>query len=232
MNVQSMSLRFTTLFFLECDGGYVQIDTGYCTEYGKYLNGLDTLDITLSEINYLLLTHHHDDHAGFAHQLLQDSGAQLIVHRNALPFLEKGTVDEAGTYVNWCIRMLGTWFFLVHGCSYPPVHIRKNDRVIEGDSTLLREIGIEGQILYTPGHTRDSISVIVGEHAFVGDAAMNFFNFCRIKFRPIIIQDMKDVFNSWDRIIESGAKSIYPSHGDPFNVEKLIHTRMELITND
>ena len=115
MNVQSMPLRFTTLFFLECDGGYVQIDTGYCTEYGKYLKGLDTLDITLSEFNYLLLTHHHDDHAGFAHQLLQDSRAKLIVHRNALPFLEKGTVDEAGTYVNWCIRML------TRICVTPPI---------------------------------------------------------------------------------------------------------------
>jgi glyoxylase-like metal-dependent hydrolase (beta-lactamase superfamily II) len=51
--------------------------------------------------------------------------------------------------------------------------------VSSDDFDLLKNIGIEGKILYTPGHLRDSISVVLSDgNAFVGDAAMNFLNFC------------------------------------------------------
>ncbi|MBU7042045.1 MAG: MBL fold metallo-hydrolase [Theionarchaea archaeon] len=217
----SLSLRFTTVFFLECDGGVLQIDTGYKKEYTTYVQTLDTMGFALSEITYLLLTHHHDDHAGFAQALLQDSGAKLIVHEHALPFIRTGTVDDVGEYVNWCIRLLGAGFFLFHNCTYPPISIRKTDRILEGDSSILRDCGIPGQIVYTPGHTTDSISVIVGDNAFVGDAAMNFFNFCHIQCRPIIIQNTEQVYQSWNRIISCGVKTIYPAHGGSFSVDRL-----------
>jgi glyoxylase-like metal-dependent hydrolase (beta-lactamase superfamily II) len=223
--VTTMSLRFTNLFFFPCDGGYLQIDTGYKNEYEKYKQNLEQLTIALSEITHLLLTHHHDDHTGFVQNLLEDSGAQLIVHKNALPFIQKGTVDDVEAYANWCIRLLGAGFFLLHDCAYPPISVRKTDSILEGDSSLLQDIGIEGHILHTPGHTTDSISVIVKENAFVGDAAMNFFNFCHIQCRPIIMNSREQVYDSWNRIIKSGVKTIYPSHGGLFSVERLIQAR-------
>ena len=55
--------------------------------------------------------------------------------------------------------------------------ITKKDYIVEGDNyEVLKEIGIDRTIFYTPGHTDDSISVVLSYgRAFVGDAAMNFF---------------------------------------------------------
>ena len=90
------------------------------------------------------------------------------------------------------------------------------------DADTLKQIGIEGEILHTPGHSADSISVLLSDgNAFVGDAAMNFLNFCRIKYRPIFIEDIDSVFTSWKKLMENGAKWIYPAHGRPFAVNKL-----------
>jgi hydroxyacylglutathione hydrolase len=57
--------------------------------------------------------------------------------------------------------------------------------------------------------------------AFVGDAAINFLGFCRIKYRPIVYLSIHDMYRSWERLIEKGAQTIYPSHGDAFDVDKL-----------
>jgi glyoxylase-like metal-dependent hydrolase (beta-lactamase superfamily II) len=228
MNAKFLRLRFTTIYFLECSNGYLQIDTGYHNEYGTFLRKLRDLGITLPEIKYLLLTHHHDDHVGFAQELLKNSKARLIVHKNAVPFLETGGTPEEWHYLNWCIRIVVTLFSSIHSHEYQLVQIRDTDFIVEGDSGLLRRIGIDGEIVHTPGHSVDSISVVSGEDAFVGDLAMNFLNFCRIRYRPIIIQNIEDVYRNWELLAEKGVKTIYPAHGSPFSVDELIRARKEL----
>jgi hydroxyacylglutathione hydrolase len=87
----------------------------------------------------------------------------------------------------------------------------------------LKDIGIDGKILYTPGHSRDSISVLLSNgSAFVGDVAMNFLRLTGIGHRPICIEDINTVYASWQRLIEQGAKAIYPSHGKPFSARELV----------
>ncbi len=200
------------------------IDTGYPRQYELFLEKLREARIRISDISYLLLTHHHDDHAGFANRLLEKSEVKLIVHKNALPFLKKGQHHKKGEHLNWWVHAVISLFsrFLSHG--YPSLDLRKDDIVVEDDeSELLKGLGIDGKILYTPGHSIDSISVLLSNgDAFVGDAAMNFLNLSRIKYRPFFIQNIGDVFKSWSRLIEAGAKRIYPSHGKPFNADELI----------
>jgi len=83
-------------------------------------------------------------------------------------------------------------------------------------------IGINGEILYTPGNTKDSISMILGDgSAFVGDAAMNFLIWVGTGHRPIFIENINEVFSSWEKIIKNGAKRIYPANGNPFSSDKL-----------
>ena len=84
----------------------------------------------------------------------------------------------------------------------------------------LIEFGIPGKIIYTPGHTQGSVSVLLetGE-AFVGCLAHNNLPF---RFRPglpIFAEDIEKVKESWKPIIQQGAKTIYPAHGNPFSVD-------------
>ena len=90
------------------------------------------------------------------------------------------------------------------------------------DYDLLKSLGVDGKILYTPGHSQDSISVILSNgRAFVGDVAMNFLRLTGIGHHPIFIEDINMVHGSWQRLIEQGGKRIYPSHGKPFSAQEL-----------
>jgi hydroxyacylglutathione hydrolase len=219
-----MRLGFTNSYLLKGSKGYIMIDTSYPSQYERFLRKLRKAHIRISDINYLLLTHHHDDHAGFANRLLEKSEVKLIVHKNALPFLKKGQHHKKGEHFNWWVHAVISLFsgFLSHG--YPSLNVHKDDIVIEdGNTEILKDLGIDGKILHTPGHSIDSISVLLTNgNAFVGDAAMNFLNLGRTQYRPFFIQNIGDVFKSWRLLIEAGAEKIYPSHGKPFNADELI----------
>lgn len=224
---------FTKDFLLPCTGGYLLIDTSYPDRFSEFEEKLKEKNIDISEIKYVLLTHHHDDHAGFAAELIRKTGAQLIVHRNAIAQLQSGRDTEKMQPLNWCTSACFTLFAALfkenkdHG--YPPVPIKKNDIIITGDNAeLLPSIGIDGKILHTPGHTSNCISVVLSDgSAFVGDVAMDLLNFCMCKRRPIYANDMNQVFASWEKVMATGAKWIYPAHGDPFSVDDLKSTMQE-----
>ncbi len=170
------------------------------------------------------MTHHHDDHAGFAAELLEKTGARLIVHEKALPFLARGVFEGKSRPLNRRVKViLGIFsFFRKRVC--PPVVPRRDDHVVAGDDRgFLRSIGIDGDILYTPGHTSDSMSVVMSNgDAFVGDAAMNFLKVCTIHYHPIFIMDIDEVYASWEKLRAYGAKTIYPAHGKAFGVNNLV----------
>ena len=223
-----LNLGITKCYLLECSRGYLLIDTAYPKDYVKFMKAIDRLGIGLDKIRYLLLTHHHDDHAGFAARLVERTGCKAIVHQDAILPLRKGQSEDTIAPVNHCIRAIFSLFRVIHReFNYPPLALTQEDRIISGDDfDLLKDIGIDGKILHTPGHSRDSMSVVLSDgSAFVGDAAMNFLNFCCIRYRPIFIDDIDLVFESWQKLTEHRAERIYPAHGDPFSVEKLTRYR-------
>lgn len=77
------------------------------------------------------------------------------------------------------------------------------------------ECKIQGKILFTPGHTSDSISLKVDNIIFCGDAAMNGFP---SPHRITIWMEDKIAFQkSWDILSTEEAGLIYPAHGKPFS---------------
>ena len=227
-SVRSAKLGWTRCYLLKCTGGYLLIDTYYQKYYGQFEKKLSNLGIATSDIKYLLLTHHHDDHAGFAAELVRCTGCRIIAHRNALSALEKGKYEGTAKPVNRRIQIVMTFYSLFHRgeWDFPPLRLADRDVVIEGDNEeFLKGIGIDGVILHTPGHTstRDSISVLLSDgRAFVGDAAMNFLRWTGVGHRPIYIEDINTVYESWRKLRERGARVIYPSHGRPFSAIKLV----------
>jgi len=224
--VHSVKLGWTRCFLLKCTGGYLLIDTDYEKYYALFEKKLARLGIATSDIKYLLLTHHHDDHAGFAAELVRRTGCKVIAHRNAVSALEEGKNEDAGIKpANRRIQIVMTFYMQVHKeFNFPPVRLAERDILIEGDNdSFLKGIGIDGVILHTPGHSRDSISVLLSDgSAFVGDAAMNFLRWTDMGHRPIVIEDINTVYESWRKLRERGARIIYPAHGRPFSAAKLV----------
>ncbi len=207
------------------------IDTGFPGEYNSFLEKLAKININISEIKYLLITHCHIDHIGFAYEIVRDSGAKIIIHKKGIQILEKGNLQGAlkkRKFLNPCIKFITEAYFNLSSRkrTFPPLKLTKDDYIISDDnSKILNEIGINGKIIYTPGHSNDSISVLLSNgDAFVGDVATNSFYFrvCHSGHKPIIVQDIVKVYRSWRKLISYGAKMIYPAHGSPFPVKKLV----------
>jgi hydroxyacylglutathione hydrolase len=232
-DIAYVGIRMTRCFLIRCAGGYLMIDTNMPGTYDRFLKKLGGMGIDPADIRYLLLTHHHDDHVGFAAELLRDTGARVIVHESALPILRRGQAQNPftkkgvapGRFLNpWTRYTMAFLSALVQrGWGYPPVEVGDRDFVIKGDDpNLLRKIGVDGIILHTPGHTSDSISVVLfNGSAFVGDTAMNFMRLFGTRYRPIYAEDYDGVFESWRKLMAHGARVIYTAHGEPFSADEL-----------
>lgn len=88
------------------------------------------------------------------------------------------------------------------------------------------EHALQGKILFTPGHTADSISLLVDGNLFCGDAAMNGIpSSHRI---TIWVEDKNAFERSWEQILAAGTNKIYPAHGNPFGPEELAKNKRRI----
>ena len=102
---------------------------------------------------------------------------------------------------------------------YPPIKEEYLNRLIPINSERSKALGFPYVVLETPGHTGDHIALQAGDLLFCGDTAKNGFPSRR---RIIIwIEDLKQYWESWKRIMEAKPKMLYPGHGKPYQMSDL-----------
>lgn len=219
-NIFCIETNVTNNFLLKGKSGHLLIDTGFGSDFEDFLNKFKDINVDIQNIKYILLTHHHTDHIAFLSKMKKRCDAKLIVHKNEVEYLVNG-VQKLGQYKNsFLVKAVSSIMSKINSSEPVPIKIEKDDCVLENDdSTLLKEIGIDGIILHTPGHTNGSISVVLSDgNAFVGDTVMNFF---LSRPDPFVFEDINKVYESWEKLFENGAKIIHPSHGKPLNINIL-----------
>lgn len=207
----------THYYLLKCNDGYLLIDAGWSGKCKLFLTKLNSVGVHPHQIKYILLTHHHHDHTAIVQELREISGARLIIHRRQMPFITKGVTDGASLkQINsrvWLVDKLMSPFLTT---GYDPITIKQTDHIIETerDNIILRKIGIMGVILSTPGHSSDSISVLLDNGtAYVGDLAMTIFGRLGRPPLPIEAEDYGQVKASLRKLIKYGMTECYPAHG-------------------
>ncbi len=239
MNIIPLKLSVTTCCLIKAGDRYILIDTGYEEDWELFQSRLNDANISLSEISHIILTHHHDDHCGLLHNILQKNNSiQVVMSDLCKSLICKGENDRThgGGLLNKRVAFLiGRKQFYVSmilrkkvdkakNLKFRPYKLRENDIVIRGE-TELRKIGIplDGRIIETPGHTVDSISVLFPDgDCLVGDAAANMLRFAGTKYCVVFICNMDEYYKTWEKIIKAGAKRIFPAHGRPYTIDKLI----------
>jgi glyoxylase-like metal-dependent hydrolase (beta-lactamase superfamily II) len=234
-----LPLGISNVYLIRCEGGYLQVDTGYESNYRGYKKVLSLVGVKLHEIRYLFLTHHHDDHAGFLNELTSETDLTIICHEKARSLLFNGKNDKTsgGGYINGMIKILAgikMRFDPRWTLTFPPFTLREKDILISaGDDQLLRKIGIEGRILTTPGHCVDHIAIVLDNgDAFCGDAASSFLLPFGTRYATLFMTNMEDAYRSWQKMLDARAQVIYPSHGKPFSAEKLRQNMGKYKTKD
>jgi len=230
MEIKTINLKLTNCYLVPVESKYLLIDTGYEYEWRDFLDGLRKNNVQISDIKYLLLTHHHDDHAGLLNDIIDiNPDITIITSKLSKEYLAQGKhVNFPGAgYVNKRIAFvlkLKSIFDKNWTHTFPKFVMRSHDILIENDCDLKDlNINLNGKILLTPGHTRDSISLLLDNgNCFTGDAAANFLQFLGLKYCVISVNDLDDYYNSWDKIINNNALIIYPAHGNSFTIDKLV----------
>jgi glyoxylase-like metal-dependent hydrolase (beta-lactamase superfamily II) len=90
----------------------------------------------------------------------------------------------------------------------PYTEIREQDNLIlkfDDSRKFLASIGIKGEIISTPGHSEDSVMLILDEGlAFTGDLPPRF----------AIPDENQAAKESWDKIQHHKITRIFPAHGN------------------
>lgn len=205
--------------------GYVVIDTGYENGFKKFKKNISKLHIKLDDIRYVFLTHAHDDHAGFLNQFLSETtDARIIMSDKSPEVLYRGQ----NSFLGGCTSRMALLFcqlmklFGKGSHRFPPMEHCYEKRCFFVSNANRKEIEMKlgGRIIDTPGHTADSISLLLDDGAlFCGDAAMN--GFPSIHKITIWAEDKAAFAETWKTIIDVKPKMIYPGHGNPFQYNEL-----------
>ena len=143
----------TNTFLVPGVSGYLLVDTDYAGTLLAFYRTIKLNDIKVSDIAYVLATHYHPDHMGLIPDLMRQGVKLLLIdiQRDSVHFsdhifardgLPFTSVDETQATVISCAES------------------RK----------FLAEIGISGEVISTPSHSPDSISLILDSgECFVGD---------------------------------------------------------------
>ena len=205
--------------YLVKDEGTILIDAGTPNRIHTFQKSFERLKIHPNEIRLILLTHGDPDHVGSAKDLKALTGAKIAIHDHDKLNFERSLFNWPPGVTSWG-RLLHFMLYPILKNVLPSIPAEKADIVLDENDYSLIDFGIPGKIVYTPGHTQGSVSVLLetGE-AFVGCLAHNNIPF---RFRPglpIFAEDIEKVKESWKSIIQQGVKTIYPAHGNPFSVD-------------
>lgn len=144
----------TNTYLIEGSRGRLLIDTGWAGTFPAFCHAMGEYHIPVQGIDYLLITHFHPDHMGIA-QEIADLGVKIAV------------IDVQRNFIHASDEI----FAKEKNSAFVPIRDESARIVQISDSrTFLNELGIDGEILHTPGHSDDSVSLILDDGTvFVGD---------------------------------------------------------------
>ncbi len=187
MTIVNVGYRSTNFWVISQGMSRLLIDLGWPGMAAALVANLEHTTIPLAEIRYGFATHYHIDHAGAA-QDLKNKGMKLIVTpeqvRHIAPMKQWMKPDSHYTDIVTTDNLV-----------VPLVESR----------AFLRSIGFAGELIHTPGHSDDSVSLVLDSgEAFTGDLTPPGF---------ALEEDVKTVAESWRRLEAAGMRMIYAGHG-------------------
>jgi glyoxylase-like metal-dependent hydrolase (beta-lactamase superfamily II) len=119
----------------------------------------------------IYITHAHIDHYAGANSIRAATGAPVAVHERDVEAMEAGE-SRLGTIRNW--QWTAPWLpYVQRMVRVEPTPV---DNVLQ-DGDAISYCGLDGEAIWTPGHTPGSSSLLVrnpvASHIFVGDLIAN-----------------------------------------------------------
>jgi len=154
--VKTITHKHMHMFLIGANDRYILFDCGWQDSFPFIKASLKEFGVTFENIEAVFVSHFHPDHAGTV-ELLRQHGVNPMILEKQTPYIDwlndyfkQQKNDPAGKFI--------------------PLDKEHITPISVGEANdFLKSVGIDGEIIYTPGHTPDSISLVVGDFAFVGD---------------------------------------------------------------
>jgi glyoxylase-like metal-dependent hydrolase (beta-lactamase superfamily II) len=186
MNLVTLTYHSTHYYALEIKSGKLLVDCGWPGTFPEFSAVAKRKGMELREIKFILVTHYHMDHAGLA-QDLKNLGAKLMVMESQTDFI--------APMANQIKK------------DVPYTLIRLDDNLLlkfADSRKFLAGIGLDGEIIPTPGHSPDHVTLILDDgSAFTGDLPPRF----------LVTEEQTELTASWERVYRHKITRLYPSHG-------------------
>ncbi len=184
-------LKYGNTFYIKGEKGGLLIDTDYAGTLSSFFKAIKLFCIDINDISYGLATHYHPDHIGIVSEL-QKLGIKLLV------------IDVQIDSIHFADKI----FFREKQLQYKPID-EKFAKITKCDESrdFLLNMGIKGEIIHTPSHSIDSISIVIDNgDCIVGDLEP-------IDYLPAY-SDNTNLKSDWEKILAFNPKKIFYAHAN------------------
>jgi glyoxylase-like metal-dependent hydrolase (beta-lactamase superfamily II) len=179
------------IYLIHFKGGAALVDAGCGCSIDRLLKNIQSCGVNPNQIEYLLITHCHFDHAGGAKTLKDKLQCKTVAHELDAQFLEQG--DDAVTAARW------------YGSSIQPFTV---DRKLSGPQ---EDIHLGGRIIraiHTPGHSPGSVVYQVESDGFKVLFAQDVHG----PLDPSLLSDREDYMRSLRLLLSLEADILCEGH--------------------
>ena len=179
----------TNTYLIKGKKGNLLFDTGWAGTFPQFCRALGENKLKLQDIKYLLISHFHPDHMGIAQEIV-NNGVTIVVADVQAEFIHSS--DHIFAKEN------NQDFVPIDDSSVRVVKIPES-------RSFLNKLGISGEIIHTPGHSDDSISLWLDKKKalFAGD------------LNPLYELEMHkgtQIEESWNKLLKLDPKTVYYGH--------------------
>lgn len=221
--IHGLSTPYTNWYLLESGGRLTVLDAGLPGDWRAFSSALSRLGRSLTDIDAVLITHHHPDHAGNAERI-RAAGARVLAHPADAPYLRGERRLNSRGVVRYLWR---PWYalYMAHLLAnrvtrVPPV--AQLDELADGEV-----IGVPGspRVIHAPGHTAGSCALFLEDRSllFSGDAlvTLDVTRGPRGRAGPQVVvgpfaKDADLAAQSLDLLAATNADTVLPGHGEPW----------------
>ncbi len=188
IKVIELGYSSTNTYLIKGERGSLLFDTGWAGTFPAFCRAIKEKGVKLREVGFIMISHFHPDHMGIA-QEIADNGPTIVI------------LDVQKPY----IHVSDGIFAKEPKKDFIPVKDDEIKVITHKESrSFLKNLGIEGEMIYTPGHSDDSISLWLDEGSlFVGD------------LNPLYERELHKgtiIDKTWEKLLSFDPHTVYYGH--------------------